>query len=110
MSRSRGATLLTSRSPVKIDPEEIASSPASIRRAVVLPEPDGPTSTMNSLSLISNDSDRTAWTDPNTFPTSEKRTPAISALHRPGQHPADEVPLEEHVHDHHRQGHDHRRR
>src|SRR3954453_3804953 len=107
MSRSRGATLLTSRSPMKIEPDVIASRPASIRSAVVLPEPDGPTSTTNSPSAISSDRSTTASTAPKRFPTSTKRTPAISALHGPGKHPADEVPLQEHVDDHHGQGHDH---
>ena len=78
MSRSRGAILLTSRSPMNTDPDVIDSSPASIRSAVVLPEPDGPTSTMNSPSAISSDSDRTASTAPKRLPTSANRTPAIS--------------------------------
>ena len=64
MSRSRGETRLTSRSPIRTRPPEIASSPASIRSAVVLPEPDGPTSTMNSPSAIASDSSRTASTAP----------------------------------------------
>ena len=34
-------------------PPEISSSPAIMRRVVDLPQPEGPTSTMNSLSLIS---------------------------------------------------------
>ena len=78
MSRSRGATRLTSRSPMNTDPDEMASSPASIRSAVVLPDPDGPTSTMNSPSAISNESSRTACTEPNVLPTASKRTRAIS--------------------------------
>src|ERR1700694_4347407 len=53
MSRSLAATLLTTRSPIRISPSLIASSPASMRSAVDLPQPDGPTRTMNSLSLIS---------------------------------------------------------
>src|SRR5829696_240292 len=119
MSRSRGAIRLTSRSPMNTEPDEIASSPASIRNAVVLPEPDGPTRTMNSPSAMSRDNERTASTEPNRLPTSSKRTPAISgssraylregplALHRPREHPADEVPLEEHVQHNNWQRHDH---
>src|SRR5690242_10732899 len=111
MSRSRGAIRLTTRSPIEISPAVIDSSPASIRNAVVLPEPEGPTSTMNSPSAISSERSRTASTvPPNVLPTSEKVTPAMSALHRPGQHPADEVPLEEHVQDDDRERHDHRAR
>ena len=48
MSRSRDGTWFTTRSPIRIAPSEIASSPATIREAVVFPQPDGPTSTMNS--------------------------------------------------------------
>src|SRR4051794_38426688 len=111
MSRSRGASRFTTRSPIEIWPADTASSPASIRSAVVLPEPDGPTSTMNSPSAISSDSERTASTAPKRFQTSANVTRAISgplALHRPGQHPADEVALQEHVEHDHRRGHDHR--
>src|SRR5215207_700611 len=100
MSRSRGATRLTTRSPIAISPALIDSSPASIRSAVVLPEPEGPTSTMNSPSAMSSESARTASTSPKRLETSLKRTPATSgplALHRSGEHAADEVPLEEDV-------------
>ena len=60
MSRSRGATWLTIRSPMAIVPDEMVSSPASIRRAVVLPQPDGPTSTTNSPSAIARSMSDTA--------------------------------------------------
>ena len=53
MSRSRGATSFTSLSSMRISPEVIVSSPAIMRRVVVLPQPDGPTNTMNSPSWIS---------------------------------------------------------
>src|SRR4051794_18932675 len=60
MSRSREGTWLTTRSPMRTAPLEISSSPASIRSAVVLPQPEGPTSTMNSPSPISRSRSRTA--------------------------------------------------
>ena len=41
-----------SRSPRRIAPSSTVSRPAIIRSNVVLPQPDGPTSTMNSPSLI----------------------------------------------------------
>src|SRR5438105_3205691 len=53
---------VTSRSPMKIAPASTSSSPASIRSAVVLPEPDGPTSTMNSPSSTWRSSASTAGT------------------------------------------------
>src|SRR5260370_23890949 len=60
MSRSLGGTKATSRSPISARPPSSGSSPASIRSAVVLPEPDGPTRTMNSPSLTSRSSALTA--------------------------------------------------
>ena len=53
MSRSLGSTLLTTLSPIFSSPLLIVSSPAIIRSAVDLPQPDGPTMTMNSPSSIS---------------------------------------------------------
>src|SRR4051794_17648167 len=46
MSRSFGATSLTPRSPIRSSPALTASRPAAIRSDVVLPQPDGPTSTI----------------------------------------------------------------
>ena len=42
--------------------EVMASSPAIMRSVVVLPQPEGPTKTMNSLSRISRFTSFTAWT------------------------------------------------
>src|SRR4051794_9673488 len=53
MSRSFGVRSLTTRSPILISPSLISSRPASIRSAVVFPQPDGPTSTISSPSPIS---------------------------------------------------------
>src|SRR3954463_15564274 len=53
MSRSFGGVWVISRSPMKIFPLLTSSSPASIRRVVDLPQPEGPTRTMNSPSPIS---------------------------------------------------------
>jgi len=60
MSRSLGGVWVTSRSPMRIWPELTSSSPASIRSEVDLPQPDGPTRTMNSPSLISRSRPGTA--------------------------------------------------
>ena len=48
MSRSFGATLLTTRPPIAISPAVIVSSPAIMASSVDFPQPDGPTSTTNS--------------------------------------------------------------
>ena len=53
MSRSLGSTSFISLSPMYSSPPVISSRPAIIRRVVDLPQPEGPTSTMNSLSAIS---------------------------------------------------------
>ncbi len=52
MSRSFGAFWLTTSPPIRSSPPEMSSSPAIIRRAVDLPQPDGPTRIMNSPSAI----------------------------------------------------------
>jgi len=61
MSRSLGERVLTTRSPMRMVPLEMSSSPATMRRAVLLPQPEGPTSTRNSPSAISRSRSWTAW-------------------------------------------------
>ena len=53
MSRSAGSSSLTTRPPMSISPPVISSSPATMRSSVLLPQPEGPTMTMNSPSVIS---------------------------------------------------------
>src|SRR4051794_13234010 len=62
MSRSLGGVWVTSRSPMKILPSLTSSRPASMRRVVDLPHPEGPTRTLNSPSLISRSMPGTAGT------------------------------------------------
>src|SRR5919202_259590 len=72
-SRSRGSRSVTSRSPIVIVPPEVVSRPASMRSSVVLPQPDGPTRTMNSPLSIVRLTSSTAVTPPgNTLLTSSK--------------------------------------
>ena len=61
MSRSWGSSSLTRLPPMRSSPLEMSSSPATIRRAVDLPQPDGPTRTRNSPSATSIDRSWTAW-------------------------------------------------
>src|SRR5215207_1158159 len=61
MSRSLGDRVLTTRSPMRRVPLEMSSSPATMRRAVDLPQPDGPTRTRNSPSAMSRSRSWTAW-------------------------------------------------
>src|SRR5262245_46441803 len=60
MSRSFGGTSLTTVPPIVTSPSVMSSSPAIMRRVVLLPQPDGPTSTTNSLSTMSRSMPRTA--------------------------------------------------
>ena len=53
ISLSLGSTSLTNLSPIHNSPELISSRPAIIRRVVDLPQPEGPTKMINSLSAIS---------------------------------------------------------
>ncbi len=64
MSRSFGGTSLTTSPPIEMSPPVISSSPAIMRSVVLLPQPEGPTSTTNSLSAMSRSIPRTAWTSP----------------------------------------------
>ena len=64
MSRSPGGRSLTTRPPMLMVPAVIASSPAIIRRSVLLPQPDGPIRTTNSPSPISADTPRRTSTGP----------------------------------------------
>src|SRR5436190_8374010 len=64
---------------MRISPPLTSSSPATIRSAVVFPQPDGPTSTMNSPSAISSVSSSTARVpSPKVLSTRLKVTLAIA--------------------------------
>ena len=70
MSRSFGIRSVTWVSPMKTSPAVTSSRPARIRRIVDFPQPDGPTSTMNSPSPISKETSLTAITSlPKTLET-----------------------------------------
>ena len=99
-----GMSLITP-PPTAIVPALIFSRPATIRSAVVLPQPDGPTRIRNSPSPTSNDRSSTATIGPgNTFVTWSKTTSVIwSALQPLRRDPAHEVPLRRDEQDQHRQ-------
>src|ERR1700674_5157022 len=97
MSRSRGGRLFTTRSPMRTSPLVMSSSPAIMRSAVVLPQPDGPTRQTNSPSLISRFSLLTASAPPSyRLVRSSRTTPDMtrSSFDRPGEHASDEKSLE----------------
>src|SRR3954469_6861570 len=74
MLRSIGGTSLTSSSPIHTSPLLARSSPAAIRSTVVLPEPEGPTTTMNSPSPISRSSSSTARVPPGNVLVSSRKS------------------------------------
>src|ERR1700687_4689892 len=82
MSRSLGGRSLTIRSPIAISPAVISSSPATMRSVVVLPQPDGPTRTMNSLSRIVRLTSLTACTSSYFLFRSLRTTCAMGDLFR----------------------------
>src|SRR6516162_5566484 len=64
MPRSRGGRAVTSRPSTRMRPPLGCSRPASRRQAVVLPEPDGPSSTRNSPASKARSSARSATVPP----------------------------------------------
>ena len=80
MSRSLGATSLTTRSPIEIVPEVMFSRPAIMRSKVDLPQPEGPTSTTNSPSSIGIDTPCRTSKPPNDLRTSRICTDDIKTL------------------------------
>src|SRR5688500_13827115 len=106
MSRSLGDSVLTTRLPMRSTPLVMSSRPATMRSAVLLPQPDGPTRTRNSPSVISRSRSFTAWNPFSYFllifsrmtsamVSSRLVAGADSALDRAGGQPADDVALQE---------------
>src|SRR5262245_21479147 len=79
MSRSFGGTRLTTRSPMRISPDVMFSSPAIMRRSVDLPHPEGPTRTTNSPSPMSTSTPWITSVAPKAFLTSQIATDATGA-------------------------------
>ena len=64
MSRSAGSTSFTTLPPMEMVPPVMVSSPAIMRSSVDLPQPDGPSSTVNEPSGMASDTPFTASTPP----------------------------------------------
>src|ERR1043166_7643779 len=77
MSRSFGGRSLTTSPPMEMLPEVTSSRPAIMRSVVLLPQPEGPTSTTNSLSAMSRLMLRTAGTSPKLLTTLRNATSAM---------------------------------
>src|SRR3954465_14004148 len=81
MSRSLGATSLTIREPIRSEPDDASSRPATIRRAVDLPDPEGPTRIVNSPAATDRASPPTARVPSSkTFETSSNAIDATAHL------------------------------
>src|SRR6185503_11410809 len=63
--RARGGISLTTSPPINKSPLVCCSSPQMMRRNVVLPQPEGPSNTMNSPSGTASEMPLTAGTSPN---------------------------------------------
>src|SRR5450432_548371 len=120
MSRSFDSTSLTTLLSIAMVPALISSSPASMRSSVDLPQPEGPTSTMNSPSLMSKPMPWMTLVLPKLFSMFWNDTDAIvdvreklsganreSALDRAGGQATDHVALEGVIDRRRRQGVDH---
>src|SRR6266487_4552895 len=102
MSRSLGATWLTTLPPMRSSPSLMSSSPAIMFSVVDLPHPDGPTRITNSPSPMSRLIESTASAPSGyRFVTLSRTISAISlSLHGTGRQPRDDAALkEEHEHD-----------
>src|SRR5262245_23071464 len=76
---ARGGRWVTTCAPMRISPAVGFSRPAIIRMSVVLPHPEGPSSTKNSPSLITRSTPSTAGTSPKYFWM--LRTSTVAMLH-----------------------------
>src|SRR5579863_1477933 len=77
-SRSLGRISLTTSPSISIVPSSTSSSPAIVLSNVLLPQPDGPTNTVNSPSGMSRSIPRTACTGPNRLCSALTLTVAIN--------------------------------
>src|SRR5919204_3881704 len=110
MSRSRGSRSLTTRSPMRMSPSVISSRPASIRSAVLFPQPDGPTRTTNSPSAISSDKSLTAAVPSKTLLTFSYVTRATASSLLDLLRQREVRDREQRIRDRHRQERQYRRR
>src|ERR1700735_768945 len=111
MSRSFGATELTSLPSMRISPSLTLSRPAIMARSVDLPQPDGPTSAMNSPVFASRSMPLRTSTEPNRLKSRETVSVAIAARSFDGAlgQAANEILAAEQVDQKWRNGADHHR-
>src|SRR5260221_5608650 len=106
MSRCLGSTSLTSWPSILMVPEVTSSRPATMRSAVVLPQPDGPTRTSSSPSPTARSSAETAVvpsgnrlvTDSSSIRANVALPTCPCLLAHAQRQALDQVPLEDQVH------------
>src|ERR1700740_2752945 len=104
MSRSFGASEVTSRSPMLTVPAVGSSSPAMMLSSVDLPQPDGPTRIRNSPASMSMSIPLRISTFPKVLRTlAIVSAPISSSLHRAGRQAAHEILASNHVDEKRRQ-------
>src|SRR6185369_1689593 len=116
MSRSLGAMSLTTRPPISMVPALALSSPATMLSSVDLPQPDGPTSTVNSPLSISRSipfsTSRLAYRFDRArmLNAAMKTSSPTPSLHGPRSEASQEIPSAEQIHQQRRQRRDQHRR
>src|SRR6202044_2880063 len=111
MSRSFGATELTNLPSMRISPSLTLSRPAIMARSVDLPQPDGPTSAMNSPVFASRSMPLRTSTEPKRLKSREMVSVAMAArsFDCALSEPANEILAAEQVDQERRDGADHHR-
>src|SRR5687767_6442726 len=111
MPRFDGASAFTIVPSKVISPEVMSSSPAIRRSSVDLPQPDGPTKTMNSPEKTSRSTPLITSTRPKDFLMFLSSICAMElALYAAGGEAGNDLALEDEDEDDERYGDDHRRR
>src|SRR5215218_7377024 len=111
MLRARGGRSLTTLPPISTVPPEMSSRPAIMRKVVDLPQPDGPTSAMNSRSATSRSMPLTTAIGPKRLVSFLSDTVAmVLAFDRAGGETGDEVFLDDEGERQRRDDHDDRQR
>src|SRR5882672_11736199 len=79
-TNSPAGASLTTRPPITIEPVSLRSSPATMRKVVVLPQPEGPSRVTNSPCSIERSMPSTAFTSAKCRLTSCRETLGMTAL------------------------------
>src|SRR5215468_7559708 len=88
--RARGGSPVTTCPPIRTSPELGCSRPAIVRSSVVLPHPDGPSSTRYSPGSVARSTPSIAWTLPPSKSLRRSRTSTTSATGQPSASAADQ--------------------